>query len=673
MRLSRRDFVRTTAGGMIAASALGRGQPQAPSRPVNLVYIMTDQQPVSTLGCYGNPLDPTPNLDRLAATGIRFTNFYIGGFPCSPSRACMFTGRHPHGHGIITNDVLLADDVPSMGLMMRTSGRDTGYFGKWHLGGMMYRNVPGRKPHDGRWFYRRVPDEAGFRFEQVEGGIGEDEPQLGFDTWVGGWKHYHEYLRQAGLGDLLDQNPMLGNHNDLPSGPDSTHAYSRLPEEHHMAAFFTQEAQSFIRAHRGGDTPFALVLSYYGPHLPVAPPKPWDGKYSLEQCPLPANHRDTLRGKPIRQRTNRRCYVLPDWTDEQFQDYIRRYYGYCAYIDQQIGRVLDTLTECGFDDNTIVIFTSDHGDMIGGHGFIYKLGTCGYEELSNVPFIMRVPGLTQPGARTEALASNVDIVPTLIQLMGLPRTEGMHGVSFADVLARPSASVRDRIFAHWTGASFITFDGTWKYALHWKNRDIDELYNLERDPGEMQNLAMDEKYADVVTENQQAIFEWLRKTGHPYVRIVEEQARETVKTRLVDAEPEVAQFRYLGGNEFEMRIVWQVRGPIDTEQKYWCFTQFVNPKYGTDNDIVFRFTPWPDPPTTEWRPGNDYPVGPVKVRVPDHAGPGKYTVRSGLWNPETKESPGILANGVGNSKIIGDLTIKKEGDRITDITYAPRE
>jgi arylsulfatase len=672
MRLSRRDFVKTAAGGMLAASGLRHSHGQTAAGPMNLVYIMTDQQPVSTLGCYGNSLSPTPNLDRLAATGIRFTNFYIGGFPCSPSRACMITGRHPHGHGVITNDVLLGEDVPSMGRVMQASGRDTGYFGKWHLGGMMYRGVPGRKPHDGRWFYRRVPDETGFRFEQVEGGIGEDQPQLGFHTWAGGWQHYHAYLRDVGLGDLVEQNPMLGNHNDLPSGPDSTHAYSRLPEEHHMAAFFAREAESFIRGHRSGDTPFALVLSFYGPHLPVAPPQPWDEKYSLDRCPLPPNHFDQLDGKPIRQRTNRRCYVLPTWTDEQFQDYIRRYYGYCAYIDKQIGRVLDALTECALDDSTIVIFTSDHGDMVGAHGFIYKLGTCGYEELSNVPFIMRVPSITQPDTATEALASNVDIMPTLTELMGLPRIEGMHGVSLAEVLARPTSAVRDRIFAHWTGSSFVTFDGTWKYALHWKQRDVDELYNLRDDPGEMRNLVAEEECADVVKANRQAIFDWLRETGHPYAHVVEEKAQETVETRLVDADPEAAEFRYLGGNEFEMTIVWHVRGPVDADQKYWCFTQFVNPKYGTDNDIVFRFTPWPDPPTTEWKPGNDYAIGPVKVRVPDHAGPGKYEVRSGLWNPETRQGPGILVNGVGNARIIGDLTIAKEGDAITDIKYAPR-
>ena len=671
MRLSRRDFVRATAGGVAAASALGAAEGQR-RRPMNVVFIMTDQQPTSTMGCYGNPLGTTPNLDRLANRGVRFDNFYIGAFPCSPSRASMLTGLYPHGHGVITNDVPLSEQVPSMGHLLSAAGYDTGYFGKWHLGGSMYRDLKGRAPHDGNWQFSRVHDESGYKWERVEGGLGEDAPQSGFQTWAGGWKHYHQYMRSVGLGEMLEKSPNIGNHNDAPSGPDSTHSYSQLPEEHHMASFFTQEAERFIRDHQGGETPFGLVLSYFGPHLPVAPPRPWDERYSLEQCPLPANHNDPLTGKPIRQRQNRRCYVLPKWTDEQFQDYIRRYYGYCAYIDHQVGRVMTALTECGLDDNTAVIFTSDHGDMVGAHGFVWKLCGCGYEELSNVPFLMRVPGVTRPGSVTQALGSNVDIMPTLLDLMGLDGAEVMHGKSLAPVLRRPNkGAAQERIFGHWCGQSFMTFDGRWKYSLHWKNRDIDELYDLEEDPGEMTNLAQEEAHSETVAEAKQAIFDWLDETEHEYRDVVKEEAAKEVTTKVIDAEPEVTGFKYLGGSEFEMEVTWHVRGPMNHEEKYWAFTQFINRKYATDGEIAFRFTPWPEPPTTEWEAGSDYTVGPVKVTVPEHAGPGKYAVRSGLWNPDSGQGPGILLNGQGNSQDIGTLEIKKDGDEVTDITYTP--
>ncbi len=523
--ISRRRFLQTLAVGSAAASSfscLGRGKSQ---RPVNLLFIITDQQPVSTLGCYGNPLNPTPHLDRLAETGTRFTDFYIGAFPCSPSRASILTGCYPQRHGVTTNNVILSDEIPSLGFLLRDGGRATAHFGKSHLGGYMYRNVLERKPYEGRWFHRRVPDENGFVYEKAEGGTGEDQSILGFDTWAGGWRQYHDYLIDVGLGDLLNQYPKPGNHNDLPSGPNTEHRYSLLPAEHHMASFFTQKAEKFIRSRRGSTQPFSLFLSYYGPHLPVAPPKPWDTKYSLEQCPLPSNFFDLLEGKPEHQRTNSVCYKLPNWSKEQFQDYIRRYYGYCAYLDAQIGRVLNALAETGLDQNTIVIFTSDHGDMLAAHGMVYKMNRSGYQELANVPFIIRVPGVTRPGSVVRSLSSSVDILPTLIEMFGLPPVEGLQGKSFSKVLKWPEASFRERIFIHWANDSFVTFDGRWKYALHW-NDEVDEFYDLESDPGELDNLWKNPRYNETALQNRKAIIDWLHETDHPYAALIEKDKGE---------------------------------------------------------------------------------------------------------------------------------------------------
>lgn len=509
-------------GGALATSALGCNVFKGKKQPINVVFIMTDQQPTSTLGCYGNSLNPTPNLDRLAQTGLRFSNFYISAFPCSPSRASMLTGLYPQKHGVITNNVILEDKIPSLGFILEDTGRDTGYFGKSHLKGHMYRNMPWREPFNGSWYWKRIPDEREYKFEQVEGGFGEDRSQLGFQNWAGGWKDYHEYLRNVGLGDLLKERPIPGNHNDLPSSERGKHRYSLLPEEHHMASFFAQKAVQFIRTQHKKNQPFGMVLSFYGPHLPVAPPKPWDEKYSLEQCPLQPNHHDTLEGKPVEQKNNTVCYMAPNWEEAQFRDYIRRYYGYCAYIDQQIGRVLDTLTECGLDDNTIVIFTSDHGDMITAHGFIYKMDTCCYQELANVPFIIRVPGVTTPGTVTKSLAGNVDILPTLIDILDLPEEKGVQGKSFRKVLASPGTPFRDRVFIHWNGPSFINFDGQWKYALHPRS-EIDELYNLQEDSGEIKNLAMDTKYREILKNKRKEIYSWLHETGYPYAEIIEKE------------------------------------------------------------------------------------------------------------------------------------------------------
>ena len=524
-KISRRRFLQTLAAGSAAAASFSCSGRDKSKRPSNLLFIMTDQQPVSTLGCYGNPLNPTPHLDRLAESGTRFTDFYIGAFPCSPSRASILTGCYPQRHGVTTNNVILSDEIPSLGFLLRDGGRATAHFGKSHLGGYMYRNVFERKPYEGRWFHRRVPDENGFVYEKAEGGVGEDQPILGFDTWAGGWKQYHNYLEEVGLGELLNRMPKPGNHNDLPSGPNTEHRYSLLPAEHHMASFFTQKAEQFIRSRRGSTQPFALFLSYYGPHLPVAPPEPWDTKYSLEQCQLPSNFFDLLEGKPEHQRTNSVCYKLPNWSKEQFQDYIRRYYGYCAYLDAQIGRVLNALAETGIDQNTIVIFTSDHGDMLTAHGMVYKMNRSGYQELANVPFIIRIPGVTRPGSVVRSLSSSVDILPTLIEMFGLLPPEGIQGKSLSRVLKWPKASFRERIFIHWANDSFVTFDGRWKYALHW-NDDVDEFYDLESDPGELDNLWENPRYYETAQQNRQAIIDWLHETDHPYAALIEKDKRD---------------------------------------------------------------------------------------------------------------------------------------------------
>jgi hypothetical protein len=167
------------------------------------------------------------------------------------------------------------------------------------------------------------------------------------------------------------------------------------------------------------------------------------------------------------------------------------------------------------------------------------------------------------------------------------------------------------------------------------------------------------------------IMKWARDTGHPYEEFVASQATVQVETRVVDVRPEVERFEHVGGNEFEMTILWRVNSDMPQEGKYWSFTQFCNREYATDGDIVFRFTPWPEPPVTEWKKGDEVRVGPIKVTVPDHAGAGKYTVRCGLWDPETRKGPGIFLHGQGNREDIGTLTINKEGAQITAITYEP--
>jgi arylsulfatase len=668
MTISRRDFVKAAAAGPL----LGRLPvlEAAQGRRLNLLWIMTDQHPLGGVGAYGNPVIKTPNLDRIASEGAKFDRFYISAFPCSPSRACLLTGREAHNHGVVKNDIMLGPDVPALGDILKSAGYATGYVGKWHLGGNMYPGHGRREQFDGRWVYERVPDPQGFQFKTSPGGKGEDAPQHGFDYWFGGWQQYHDYLRSVGLNEIADKK-LAGNHNDMPSGPEGTHIYSKLSQEHHMASFFARRSVEFLERQKGSDRPFALVLSFYGPHLPVAPPKPWDEMYPLEKVALPSNHRDELKGKPVRQRTNDRCYKLPEWKDEQFRDYIRRYWGYCSYIDHQIGRVLEVLDKTERANDTIVLFTTDHGDMVGAHGFIFKLCWCGYDELLHVPFLLRCPGLIRPGSTYDSLVSAIDVLPTLLDMMGVKTPPGVDGRSFLPVVRGTAKSHREVVLCNSSENNLTVADKRWKYVLNWNPRDLDELYDLQADPGEMRNLASDKAHAGTVEQMRARLKVWLEGTKYPYRQTVLAAMVKEPEQRVCDLWPEVKAFNYIGGNEFEYSYVWHCADEPPKDLNYWSFTHFVSRKSGRDGEIAFRDTRWPKPPTTAWKKGEDYSVGPVRVRIPDHAGPGEYKVRIGLYNPQKKASPGQLLRGQGNAFEVGRLFIEKRAGQVTKAAFAP--
>ena len=479
----------------------------------NILWILTDQQPFSTIGAYGNAVIRTPHMDRLAREGVRFDRAYVAGYPCSPSRASLLTGLYAHNHGVATNDVLLDEGTASLGNVCAAAGYTTGYFGKWHLGGTIGR-------HDDGWHMQRVANDTQFTFEQVDGGTGEDKPCSGFAEWVGGWQDYREYLREAGFGKEVDENPGLGAHNVLPSGPDGEHSVSLIPAEHHVEAFIAKRAERFIRkSAEPGAGPFAAVVSFYGPHLPVTPPRPWDEMYPLEAVPEPVGIREDLSSKPPRQGEARERFA-DGWTTAQYVDYVRRYWGFVSYIDEQVGRVLRALDETGQADNTIVMFASDHGDMLGEHGLIYKLTGAVYDILMRTPLIMRYPPALAAGTSCEQLVSHIDVLPAVLELAGIGIPPDIDGRSFLPALEDPGAEHRPRIFTDVMDKGIMVRDDRWKYGFHWTLDNADELYDLQTDAHEEHNLAADPAHAKRVKSMRQHIVHWLHESGHPYAESI---------------------------------------------------------------------------------------------------------------------------------------------------------
>jgi len=660
------SLVRAVLGCWALSSLGGAGilvAAEAAKRP-NVLFIMTDQQPVSTIGAYGNPMIKTPQVDRLAREGVRFDQFHIAAFACSPSRACYWTGRWSHHHGVVINDIVLGDDVPTLGSITRAQGYQSAFIGKWHLGGSMY--VRGEKDH---WSHRRVDNATDFVYDkQGPWRGGEDEPQCGFlDKWVGGWRQFQDHLRSAGLGEFLKRKQSVGNHNMAPSGAEGTHIFSEIPAEHHEVAFFTGEAERFIRGERDRSKPFCMVLSFFGPHLPVAPPKPWDAMYDPRSVPLPENFQDDLSGKPDSQRNNDHCRKSGRWTEDQFRDYIARYWGYCSYIDQQVGRVLAALDDERITDDTIIVYTTDHGDMVAAHGFIFKLGS-GYDELMRVPFIVRYPRAALPGTRCEALVQSIDVLPTLLDLCGLTSPPQIDGRSFRALLEGKATEFRDRVLTVMANTIMLA-NRDWKlvYSCGRDPKPFVELYDRRERPLEVKNHAGDQARAGVLAEMKRQLAEQLREIGYPYADAVKQRlanARGDLPSPAEMVLPTVASFKPVrdekGRLAAEFTIEWNVGEPLQGTAesgpaKYWTFVQVVGESGRT---IVTRATQWPDPPTTAWKPATKQTVGPLRVPILPNM-QGVFPVRVGLYCPETKSHPPVEG---GAQRTVGTLVVSKGTD-----------
>ena len=446
------------------------------NRKLNFVFMITDSQRKDMVGAYGNPWVDTPNLDRLAHEGIRFERAYTASPVCTPARGAIFSGMYPQVNGAWCNNTAPSRAIPLMGTIFSNFRYRVGYTGKWHLDGNSY--------------------------------FGDGEPGGGFepDWWYDG-KRYAEDI-----------------------GPEMFRAYraSKTPEQLREAGFTEENiwghhvadhAIDFLR--KVGDEPFVLAASFDEPHGPfVAPPEYWEG-VNPQEMPKPANYNAPMDGKPLLQRVQREQNGEEDW--ETFSINWSRFYGCNRFIDREIGRVIDAIDE-NHRDNTVVIYTSDHGDMLRSHGLLTK-GPMMYEEIANIPFIVRAPG-TRQNAISHALVNHLDILPTLLDFAGIDIPESMQGVSFRPVLEQEGASTRDHTmisfnrFAinHDQFGSFYPIrcvvDGRYKLAINLL--DTDELYDLQDDPGEMTNRIEDPALAEVRDRLHDALLAEMDRSRDPF-------------------------------------------------------------------------------------------------------------------------------------------------------------
>ena len=502
----------------------------------NLLFLWTDQQAVNTLGAYGNDQIETPNLDRLATQSTCFENAYVSQPVCTPARGTVMTGQYPHMTGVTANNTPLAVNDACLPELGDFDDYRTCWIGKWHLGDEIFAQ---------HGFDEWIATEDGYH------------PFYGEDRDKTRRSAYHEYLLEQGYEpDVTDEG-----HDHFSRG-----FAARLPEEHSKPAFMANRAIEFIED--CGDDPFMLFAMFLEPHPPYTSPR--DDQYDPKDMPLPPNFsHDGMDDQIAKVRfvrelvrrgvdhATRDPYLLGSPpTREEWQELIANYWGLVSLVDTHVGRILDTAEASDRWDNTITVFTSDHGDMMGSHQLFSKMVM--FEEAIRVPLLLRIPGLETNGETVSNPISQVDLVPTLLSAMNQEIPEFLPGQDWLPTLHDGEPLEQPNVFVQWNGATafgmhdrnsptypewsrpraepvaeeiwnelfdrdimrvmttpvrtVITPDG-WK--LNYRRSGEHELYDLADDPYETINLASQGDHVERIDELYQDIVDWQRETRDP--------------------------------------------------------------------------------------------------------------------------------------------------------------
>lgn len=450
----------------------------------NILLIFTDQHRLSALGCYGATPCRTPNIDRLAREGVRFETAYTTCPVCSPARATIMTGQYPHRHGVTANcggcgPVWNIPDHPRMlSRQLIRQGYRCGYTGKWHL-------CP--EPGCEEWFNQTIPHHV----PRTLGFEGQN-----FMGHGGGGFHYREYaayLKERGLTFALKPGSENPKSNGWP-----TFAVQDGPKEATVDYFLVDNTIAMIDMFQASAVPFFIWHNHWGPHEPYYPVEEYYEPYREVEIPQWPNFEvpRALLNPQHQLKIHPKAHEY-DW--RYWENALRHYYAFTTQIDEQIGRLYAHLDDVGLLDDTVIIFSSDHGETLGSHGGMTDKGYSHFEEIQRVGMIIRYPEKYRPenchNSVRKEMASLVDIYPTCLDLAGVPATEiESQGASLHGLLEGRVADWRDSVFVEFYGLNSPTAmvtcrSGDWKYG--WNANSTDELYNLASDPYETRNLISD--------------------------------------------------------------------------------------------------------------------------------------------------------------------------------------
>ena len=495
--MNRRQFLGTSLSSAAAAAPL---RPQVDRLRPNILFLMTDQQRFDALGANGNSIIRTPNLDGLATQSANLQNAFVQAPVCVPSRATFFTGRYPHSHRNRVNYTPLREGEVLMQEYLQRAGYQTASIGKLH-----YYPPTAEKAretgfdrvllHDGVPFTNRFSDYYGWRQQS--------DPQASVS--------YRAVVRDPPRGT----NPFR----------------MVISDEFTETSWVGLKTREWLRELAGGGRPFFLFSSFFQPHSPFLAPEPFDSMYNDVEIPLPKKvTREYILGLPLPLRTLMlRSGARHDWDPARLQWAYRTYYASVSQIDREVGQILDVLEETGQADNTIVVFTTDHGDQMLEHGMVDK--NCFFEGSVHIPFLIRLPGQVRPGKCNE-LIETTDLLPTLFDLCGVDEPVACQGRSIVPLLRGERYEAREVVFSENIIPEVITSGSldfffekgkgikgvrhpdakmvrSHRWKLNYYAGGEGELYDVDNDPGEESNLFADPDRRPVVREMKDRLLDWM--------------------------------------------------------------------------------------------------------------------------------------------------------------------
>ena len=469
----------------------------------NVVVLMSDQQRLDTVSCYGlNEVCQTPHIDALAARGIRFDSAFTPTAICSPARASFYTGLYPHKHGVTANGLCLREGVRGLNHYLDEAGYRCGYAGKWH--------VDEQTGPTGYGFAGQ--DFMGYAFP------GSDLlPGLQFGAKPRGHNPYADYLKEHGF----DPPPTV-SHRFVGTNPSNQaqemFALHKGPVESCIEYFVAEEAIRVLDEVATGEEPFFLWANFWGPHSPSLVPEPYFSMYDPKAIPEHPGYAETFEKKPYRQQLIEKLWGLGDYGWEGFQEIAARYFGHCTLIDDMVGRVVAHLEQLGVLDDTIIVYTADHGDCLGAHKLIEK-GEFMYDEIYRIPLVIAHPDCEAPGTACDEFVYLHEIMLSSLDAAGLDVPADLDGQSFLPAIeGRPFANDREEVYCvfdrHFTVAN-QRMVRTRTHQFTFNSGDPGELYDLQRDPYQLDNVYGDPAYEAVRQDLMGRMDRYMEELGDP--------------------------------------------------------------------------------------------------------------------------------------------------------------